>query len=176
MNAGPVTEKHAIVTTLFSKFAANRQDPWHRFVPKAADCSATAGRRADRVRPAPRAVAPISSAAAAAGPSRAGNKTDSRATRDQVRGAANADPENVELRAVSDADVVKGAADQIAAAGSACNAVARRRAVQMTPRTQIKIPKAECTDGAQYQVTLVVSDNKGFVKPWTGVLLGNWRQ
>jgi hypothetical protein len=92
---------------------------------------------------------------------------------ERVRGSADGPLEDTELVSVTDLDVRKGAAEQIAAAGYSCDDVHSLWAVQVTLKMQIKILKAQCSDGSQYQVTILDFEKKGFVKPWTGILLGN---
>lgn len=64
----------------------------------------------------------------------------------------------------------KEARDQVVASSQPCRTVQRLWLIKFTLATSIKILKVTCSEMNEFQLTL--TDGKGFVKPWTGTLLG----
>lgn len=88
-----------------------------------------------------------------------------------IRITKDAADERTSLAAITDSAVRSGAQSQIAAAGYQCPAIDDLWSVNITLSTPIKIMKVQCEGAGPFQLTLF--DNKGFVKPWTGILMGN---
>jgi len=88
-----------------------------------------------------------------------------------VQTAAGGAAEQVDLTEATDQAVVDGATQQISTAGYNCTAVSHLWRLEFKANVGMSILKARCSDGADYQITIF--NGKGFVKPWTGVLMGN---
>ena len=91
-------------------------------------------------------------------------------TYESVRGAAEGPYEQVELDEVSDPSIIAAAAEQISVAGYPCGSISQLWKVDFKKDVGMTILKVRCSGSTDYQLTLF--DNKGFVKPWTGTLLG----
>ena len=87
---------------------------------------------------------------------------------ESVRSSAAANYESTAMLPVPD-EVAQAAREQVANSGYACRGAGAVREVGVAAQSGIKILKVDC-GAAAYQLT--VFNNKGFVKPWTGTLLG----
>jgi hypothetical protein len=78
--------------------------------------------------------------------------------------------QSVEFDEQLNAQTIEEARQQVASAGYGCNSIQRLWLIKATMKTGATILKVTCSGDTEYQLTLF--DGKGFVKPWTGVLMG----
>lgn len=87
-----------------------------------------------------------------------------------VSATAGGQSKSVEFDEVLDREALNEARAQVSAARYDCASVQRLWLIKFTQAADAKILKVSCAGANEFQLTLF--DGKGFVKPWSGVLLG----
>lgn len=91
-----------------------------------------------------------------------------------IRTAASAHNESAKMDELIDPALVDAAGEQVRGASYDCASVNSLWSLRMTlSMKDIKVLRVDCVDGQSYQITMLTAENKAFVKPWNGTLLGS---
>ncbi len=88
-----------------------------------------------------------------------------------VQSVAGGPYEQVALEEATDPSVIDASGQQVTGNGYPCASVPHLWKLKFTKDVGMNILKVRCSDGTDYQVTIL--DHKAFVKPWTGTLVGS---